>query len=162
MTKPASIRIAGPEDAAAAARMLHDFNAEYETATPPVEVLADRLRALLARGDNRLLLAGDGPDGLALLSFRPTIWTAGPAALVEELYVVPDLRGRGIGRALMDAAIDLARDAGAGWVELTTGESDREARSLYESLGFTNVEDSRDRPRMLYYELDLDWPPQQR
>jgi GNAT superfamily N-acetyltransferase len=74
---------------------------------------------------------------------------------VEELYVVPERRGRGIGRALLEATIDSAKDAGATHVELNTGEDDVEARSLYESSGFTNREGGPDGPRMLYYERDL-------
>lgn len=155
MTPATQIRLAVPEDAGVAARMLHDFNSEFESWTPPAEEIAERLHPLLARGAIRLLLAGTDPDGLALLSFRDTIWHEGPAALLEELYVVPDRRGQGIGRALMEAVLELAQQAGSAWIEVTTGESDREARRLYESLGFTNIEDSSDRPRMLYYELPL-------
>ena len=45
--------------------------------------------------------------------------------------------------------------SGANHFELTTGETDTEARTLYESRGFTNREGAPDGPRMLYYELDL-------
>jgi GNAT superfamily N-acetyltransferase len=147
--------MASPTDADAAARLLYDFNTEFETATPPQTVIASRLRRLLARGSVRLLLADPGPSGLALVSFRDTIWDSGPAALLEELYVVPELRGCGIGRSLMEATLDLAREAGASWIEVTTGESDTTARRLYERFGFTNLEDSAGHPRMLYYERDL-------
>jgi hypothetical protein len=51
--------------------------------------------------------------------------------------------------------MDAARGALATHVELTTGEDDVEARSLYESSGFTNREGGPDGPRMLYYERDL-------
>lgn len=101
------------------------------------------------------LVCGEPLRGLAMISFRPTVWSQGPIATVDELYVLPDKRGQGIGRALMEAAIDRARTAGCGWIELGTGESDLPARGLYESLGFTNIEDSTDRPRMLFYELEL-------
>ena len=60
-----------------------------------------------------------------------------------------------MGRALLEAAIDAAREAGADHVDLNTGETDIAARELYESAGFTNREGGEDGPRMLYYERDL-------
>lgn len=150
-----STRLAIPEDSAGVARLLRDFNSEFETSSPPLADIEERTRRLLADGSFQVILAGEDPDGLALVSFRRTVWDQGPAALLEELYVVPAQRGKGIGRALMDATIALARDAGCAWLEVTTGESDTAARGLYESLGFTNIEDSSDRPRMLYYELEF-------
>ena len=51
--------------------------------------------------------------------------------------------------------MDAAREAGATHIELNTGETDVEARSLYESSGFTNREGRPDGPRMLYYEREL-------
>ncbi|HXS47201.1 MAG TPA: GNAT family N-acetyltransferase, partial [Solirubrobacterales bacterium] len=74
---------------------------------------------------------------------------------LEELYVVPEQRGHGFGRALLEAAMAAAREAGADHFELTTGETDTEARTLYESSGLTNREGGPDGPRMLYYEIDL-------
>lgn len=154
MTGP-TIHLAGPRQAAAVARALLDFNREFDTPSPSLAELEERTRKLLAEGAIRVLLTGESPDGLALISFRHTVWSDGPAALLEELYVVPDLRGQGIGRALLQATLELARQAGCAWIEVCTGESDTAARGLYASFGFTNVEDSRDRPRMLYYERQL-------
>ena len=44
-----------------------------------------------------VLLTGDGPDGLAVLRFRPSLWSEGLECYLAELYVVPRLRGRGWG-----------------------------------------------------------------
>jgi GNAT superfamily N-acetyltransferase len=142
-------------DAEAIGRLLHDFNTEYEQDTPTPEKIAERLRPLLAEGDTIALLAGDGPDGLALLRFRPSIWIEGLECYLAELYVVPDKRGRGIGRALMDAVFDAAREKGAGHIELNTSDDDVAARVLYEKLGFTNREGKPDGPVMYYYERGL-------
>jgi ribosomal protein S18 acetylase RimI-like enzyme len=54
-----------------------------------------------------------------------------------------------------EAAMEVARAAGADHFELTTAEADEAARSLYESFGMTNREGGPNGPRMLYYELDL-------
>jgi len=150
------IRRAGVEDAADAARLLHDFNTEYDEPTPPVPVLAARVRELLAKEAIVALLAGEPPAiGLALFRIRPSLWSNANDVYLEELYVAPERRGQGYGRALLQASMEAARQAGANHFELTTGEDDTEARGLYESFGFTNREGSADGPRMLYYEIDL-------
>ncbi|HEY2335096.1 MAG TPA: GNAT family N-acetyltransferase [Solirubrobacterales bacterium] len=149
------IRRADESDAGGVARLLHDFNAEYDDPTPGVTALTERLGELLAEGAITVLLAGNPPAGFALFRIRPSLCSQAGDAYLEELYVVPAQRGHGIGRALLDTAIDAAREAGADHFELTTGETDKEARSLYESRGFTNREGAPDGPRMLYYELDL-------
>ncbi|MFI5028171.1 MAG: GNAT family N-acetyltransferase [Solirubrobacterales bacterium] len=152
---PVAVRRAEAADAVEVARLLHDFNSEYEDHTPGVEALAGHYRELLGAGELIVLLAGEGPDGFCQFRFRRSHYTGLPDAQIEELYVVPRLRGRGIGRSLLETTIDLAREAGANHIELTTGEDDLGARSLYESAGFTNREGEPDGPRMLYYEREL-------
>jgi ribosomal protein S18 acetylase RimI-like enzyme len=154
-TQQTPVRRAGADDAPSVARLLHDFNTEYDDPTPPVEVLSPRVRELIAAGEIVVLLAGEGPDGIAQLRFRPSVWTEALDAYLEELYVVPALRGQGLGRALLEAAMETAVAAGATHLDLCTGETDAEARGLYESTGFTNHEGGEDGPRMLYYERDL-------
>lgn len=154
-TEPDPVRRATAADAATIGRLLHDFNVEYDEPTPSPAALADRLRELIARDDFAVLLAGDGPDGLAVLRFRPSIWSTAEECYLAELYVVPARRGHGLGRALMDRALTLARDHGADHVDLGTSETDTAARALYESLGFTNREGRPDGPAMLYYEREL-------
>lgn len=149
------IRRAGVEDAAAIARLLHDFNSEYDEPTPGVGALTEYAGQLLAAGEMTVLLAGAGPDGISLIRFRTSVWTGGPEAHLQELYVVPPLRGRGIGRVLLEATMDAAREAGASGIDLNTGTSDTVARALYESCGFTNREGSPAGPSMLFYERDL-------
>jgi ribosomal protein S18 acetylase RimI-like enzyme len=149
------IRRAGAGDAANVARLLHDFNSEYDEPTPSVSALTERLGELLGEGAITVLLAGDPPVGFALFRIRPSLWAKAGDTYLEELYVVPEQRRKGIGRALLEASIEAAREAGANHFELTTGETDTEARGLYESHGLTNREGGPDGPRMLYYELDL-------
>ena len=127
-------------DADAIGQLLHDFNREFDEPTPGPRPLAERVRQLLADREIAVLLAGAQPQGLVVLRFRPALWTDSLDCYVEELYVVPDRRGQGLGRALMDAAIALARDEGAARMELGTSEDDVAARTLYERLGFTNRE----------------------
>jgi GNAT superfamily N-acetyltransferase len=149
------VRLADRGDLAALGLLAHEFNEEFEEATPGPGVLAERIGALVESGEMEALLAGEGPDGFALLQFQATIWSARPNCCVAELYVVPGRRGDGLGRALMDAALARARERGAGHVDLNTSEVETAARGLYESLGFTNTEGAGDGPRMLYYEKDI-------
>lgn len=147
-------RPAGEGDLASVGRLLDEFNREFDEPTPGPERIAARLGELLAAGDTAVLVAGSGPDGLAMLRFRLSLWGAVECHLAE-LYVVPSLRGRGIGRALLDAAMELARERGADHMDLGTSEDDAPARALYESAGFTNRERPPDGPVMYVYERSL-------
>jgi ribosomal protein S18 acetylase RimI-like enzyme len=151
----ATVRIATSADAETVGQLLHDFNTEYDDVTPGPVAIAARVRELLAGADTTILLAGSGPDGLAVLRFRLAIFTAGLECYLAELYVTPAERGHGLGRALMEAAMDEARAQGADYMELGTSEDDVAARSLYESLGFVNREGGPDGPISYFYEREL-------
>jgi ribosomal protein S18 acetylase RimI-like enzyme len=150
------IRLAGPADAGEAARLLHDFNTEFGEPTPGVGALTEHVAKLLEEGEATVLFGGEGPDGIAVMRLRTAIWTGKPEAHLQELYVDPARRGRGIGKALLEATMAAAREAGATGIDLNTGETDTAARALYESRGFTNREGSPDGPSMLFYERELD------
>jgi ribosomal protein S18 acetylase RimI-like enzyme len=157
MTVPA-VRLGRPDDAAAIGGMLHDFNREFDEPTPSPEWLARRVCQLIGHGDTAVLVGGlgdPGPDGLAVLRFRPAIWGDALECYLAELYVVPDRRRQGLGRALMEAAMELARCRGANYMDLGTSEADVGAIALYESLGFNNREGKPDGPINYYYERDL-------
>ena len=149
------VRRADVADAETIAQLLHDFNTEFEDPTPGPQALADRVRQLLAAGQITVLLAGAEPHGLAVLRFRPAIWTEGLDCYLEELYVVPERRGQGLGRALMEAAIELARREGATHMDLGTSEDDVAARALYERMGFSNREGGPDGPISYFYDREL-------
>jgi ribosomal protein S18 acetylase RimI-like enzyme len=149
------VRPADHDDAGLIARFLHYFNTEYSEPTPGVEVLARRVAAFLDNGEMTYLLGGEGPDGFAQVSFRPSVWADEPVAYLEELYVVPAMRGQGVGRALMEAVLALAKDRRAAGVEVVTGEDDTAARGLYESFGFRNEIEGEHNSRSLFYELEL-------
>jgi GNAT superfamily N-acetyltransferase len=147
-----SVHVATAADAEAIGRLLHDFNSESGDPTPGPAKLADRVRELLAADEITALVAD---DGVAVLYFRPSLWTEALECYLAELYVVPDRRGEGLGRALLDAAIGLARETGADYMCLATSEGDVAARALYESAGFSNREGDPDGPIMYFYEREL-------
>ncbi|MDT9592919.1 GNAT family N-acetyltransferase [Nocardioides zeae] len=159
-------RLATAADAADVARLLRDFNAEYDDPAPPQEWLAARVGALLA-DDTVVVLAtatdeggdageaGDGPHGLALLRLRPSLWEDALEAYLAELYVVPALRGRGHGRVLLRAAMDAVHARGATYLDLTTTNTDEAAVALYESVGFDRHERRGPDVESYYFEIDL-------
>ena len=149
------VRLADADDAAVVGRLLHDFNREFDEPTPAPSILAERLRQLIEGGETTVLLGGDGPDGLAVLRFRAAIWSDGLECYLAELYVAPARRGRGLGRALMEAALSEARGQGADTMDIGVDEPDLAARRLYESLGFTNRVGGAGGPLMYVYERNL-------
>lgn len=146
------VRVATPRDARTAARMLHDFNTEFGDPSPGVEVLTERLALLLARDDVVALLAGD--DGVALLTFRPGVWDEGPVALLEELYVVPERRGQGIGGELIERAFEVARERGTATFQVNVDESDVDAQRFYEAHG-VSARQPGSGERAFYFERQL-------
>jgi len=149
------VREATEDDAQLLARLLHDFNTEFGDFVPDLPLLAERIADHIRRGESTFLLAGEGPEGFAQVRFRPSLMTGELDAYLEELYVAPGHRGRGLGRALLDAVVEVSRRRGAVHLDLNTSVDDTAARGLYESAGFTNREGSPDGPVMLYYERDL-------
>ena len=156
----ADLRVGGPEDAALLGRMLFEFNAEYGETEPSAEQVAELAGPQLASGEVAVVFGpGDPPAGFAQLRYRNSLYEAGPDACLEELWVRPEARGNGLGRALLEAAMDLARRHGATRMDLNTSVTDVAARALYASCGFTNEELGPGGPSMLYYERDLSVSP---
>lgn len=87
------------------------------------------LRLLLPRA-GAVFLAGDG-DGVAVLSYAVALEHGGRVAWLDELYVVPHLRGEGLGRALLLAAVAHARSSGCKTVELEVVRGHDRAARLY-------------------------------
>ena len=146
-----AVRRATSADAELVAEMLDAFNREFDTPSPGVEVLAGRLRELLAGDDLVALLTGQPATGVAVLSFRASVWYDGPAVILDELYVRPELRDRRYGHALLTAACDLARQRGAEALEINVDGEDVDARRFYEAHGFTNTEPGAAEPMFYYY-----------
>jgi GNAT superfamily N-acetyltransferase len=147
-------RLATPDDAERVARLLHEFNREFDTPSPGVEVLARRLRRLLAGDETIAILAGAPAVGVALVTFRPNVWYAGRVALLDELYVVPSLRSHGIGAAIIDHLLTLARDEGVELVEINVDEGDVDAQRFYLRHGFSATEPGSSE-RAFYYFQEL-------
>ncbi len=147
-------RQATADDADDVARLLHDFNSEFGTSSPGAEVLAVRLRALLAGDATIALLAGTPPVAVALVTLRTNVWYAGPVALLDELYVAPELRGQGIGSAIIGRVVSISRARGVDLIEINVDEGDVDARRFYERHGFSSTEPGSTE-RAVYYFQEL-------
>jgi ribosomal protein S18 acetylase RimI-like enzyme len=142
----------------AAARLLHDFNVEYDEPVPPPHVLATRLSRLVEDEQITVLLARADEDGsavgVAVMRVQPSILSFAQEVYLAELYVEPGRRGQGFGRELMTEAMRIARERGAEYAFLITSEDDHLAQRLYEAAGFRRTE-GEGGPLMLAYEREL-------
>ena len=146
--------MASPDDAAEVGRLLHDFNTEFDTPTPGAEVLAHRLGRLLAGGSTFAILVGEPAIAVALVTVRPNVWYDGPVALLDELYVVPGMRGRGIGTAVLELLHEHARAIGIDAIEINVDEGDVDAQRFYERHGYSSAEpDTGERALYFFQEL---------
>jgi GNAT superfamily N-acetyltransferase len=149
-----SPRVATAADAGVVAELLDRFNREFDTPSPGPAVLTARLESLLTGPDVLVLLAGDPAVGVAVLTLRPNVWQQGPVALLDELYVVPTQRRRGIGAALLGAAEARVRERGAALLEINVDGDDTDARRFYERHGYCNRDPGQTQPQ-LYYHREL-------
>jgi len=148
-----AVRLATPGDAPSVALLLHDFNTEFDEPVPELGALASHLRGLLESAAITVLLA-EG-EGLVVSRFTPSLLSESLDCYLEEVYVVPSRRRCGIGTALIEAALRHARDRGAGYAYLGTGEDDVGARALYERLGFSHRGGHGTGPVNYFYEREV-------
>ncbi|WP_077488295.1 GNAT family N-acetyltransferase [Sinomonas mesophila] len=147
-------RLAAPGEAPVVARLLDAFNREFGDATPGVPAIARRLAGLLEEGSTFAVVIGDPASGVALVTLRPNVWYDGPVALLDELYVVPEKRGGGLGTALLRAVERQCVAAGAELLEITVDGEDVDARRFYERHGYATGNPGQDEPQ-LYYSREL-------
>jgi ribosomal protein S18 acetylase RimI-like enzyme len=131
------IRDAGPRDHAALLDMMEVFN-RGERIDMRREVVGPALSRLLAdQSLGRLLIAEEG--GYALLTWGFDLEFGGRDAFLTEIFVRPEARRGGLGRALLDAVLRAAREAGAGAVHLGVYPDNEPALALYRAAGFTRI-----------------------
>lgn len=130
-----AIRDATPEDEAGWRRLWDAYLAFYDLALPPAVTAAtwarlmdpaSPLKARLAVRDGRIA-------GFAIHQHHPSSWVEGDDCYLEDLYIDAAERGAGLGRALIDDLIALARARGWHRLYWHTDEDNARARSLYDS-----------------------------
>ena len=114
------------------------YLAFYETELPE-EVYATYFGRLLGNDPqdfHGLVAEVDGtPVGLVHYLFHRHGWKVENVCYLQDLYAVPEMRGRGIGRALIEAVYSAADAAGAPGVYWLTQDFNAEARKLYDRIG---------------------------
>lgn len=113
----------------------------------------DFLSARLEHAESVIFLAEDGDSAVGFVQLYPlfssTSLKPGRLWLLNDLFVMPAARGRGVGRKLMSRARRLAEETGACGLELATARTNSGAQALYESLGYRRDDD------FFRYELHL-------
>ena len=123
-----------PEDRAAWEILARGYKAFYRTEVPDAGyeeawqrlLRGDDVFALGARMDGRLV-------GIAHYLFHTMVW-APKVCYLQDLFVAPDVRGRGTARALIEAVAARAREAGAARYYWTTQDHNATARTLYDKI----------------------------
>lgn len=102
----------------------------------PDEATADLWRRLMEGDPQFGLAASDGDDlvGITHCVVHPTSWSLGPYCYLEDLFVAPRARGRGVGRALIEAVYKAADERGCARVYWHTHKDNAQARILYDKV----------------------------
>jgi ribosomal protein S18 acetylase RimI-like enzyme len=108
---------------------------------PSLEQIRATTAVLIDDPNTEFLLAapadGTPAAGVCQLRYRLSVWTGADDCWLEDLYVDESARGTGLGRALVEAAVERAAARGCRRMELDVNEQNTAALAFYEQLGFT-------------------------
>ena len=131
------IRPARVQDGPVILQLIHDL-ATYERAPDEVtateEQLVDVLFGERPAADVLLAFEGTLPAGFAVYFFNFSTWLARPGLYLEDLFVKPEKRGKGYGRALLVELAKIARDRGCGRMEWAVLNWNEPAIKFYQTL----------------------------
>jgi GNAT superfamily N-acetyltransferase len=136
------IRRAKESDLRAIEKLLEDLiNAMDDTEGIDTGTALENCERLLNdAGSHFLVAAREGtPVGFINFTVRQTILHQGPSALIDELVVAEEYRGKGVGRQLVQAAIEKCRRLGCSEVEVSTEKTNLKARKFYKQYGFEEI-----------------------
>jgi len=138
------IEQAGPADLDQAAPLFDAYRQFYKR-PPDLDACRRYLSARLTRRDSVLYLgfapaASTRASGFVHLYPSFDSLAMRPLWILYDLYVAPESRRLGLGRALMNRATSLARETGASCLTLETAKDNFSAQALYEQLGYRREE----------------------
>ncbi len=135
-----SVRVwrAAPDEAPAVAALLAAFRDHLGYDRPSDASMLASVERIIGGDDAEYFMAASGeePQGVAQVRYRWSVWWDAEDCWLEDLYVRPDGRGAGLGRALVEAVLERARARGCRRVELDVSSENPAALALYRSLGF--------------------------
>ena len=138
MAENFQIRPARVEDVPVILQLIHDL-ATYERAPDEVSATEQQLVDVLfgEKPAAEVLLAfeGDSPVGFAVYFYNFSTWLGQPGLYLEDLFVKPDKRGNGYGRALLVELANIARDRDCGRMEWAVLDWNEPAIKFYRALG---------------------------
>ena len=160
-----AVWLAGPDEAVTVAQLLVEFRSHLGESWPSDDSFLASVKKLIGRTDTEFWLAGGerapaagggGSEAAAVcqLRFRHSVWAAAEDCWLEDLFVRDQARRRGLARALVQRALERARERGCLRVELDTNEDNHPALRLYESLGFSARSKGTSRSLFLGARLD--------
>jgi ribosomal protein S18 acetylase RimI-like enzyme len=117
---------------------LFDAYRQFYGCAPDLALARRFLGERLDRGESVVFVAVADGKGVGFVQLYPTFTSIGArrAWILNDLYVTPDVRRNGVGRALMNAARRMAEETGAAWLELATAKDNARAQALYRSCGY--------------------------
>jgi GNAT superfamily N-acetyltransferase len=130
------IRNAEPTDRAAWTPLWQGFLDYYASTLPPAvtDSTWTRLMDPASPMKMRLAVVGGTPLGFAIHQHHPSTWVMGDDCYLEDLFVAPAARGQGLGRALINDLMALARAKGWHRLYWHTDATNTTARKLYDSF----------------------------
>ena len=141
---PPLIRAATPADVPLIFAFIRDL-ARYEKLSSEVEATEEKLHATLfgekPAAECVLAFADAQPAGFALFLPNYSTFLAKPGLYLEDLFVAPAFRGRGIGKALLLHLARLANQRGCGRMEWSVLDWNQPAIDFYASLGARRLDD---------------------
>jgi GNAT superfamily N-acetyltransferase len=133
---------AEPAEAATVAGLIAEFGEWWGQNVLPADQIQASVERIMGGDDGEYLLGapdGGDPGGVCQLRFRWSVWKSTEDCWLEDLYVQEDARRSGLGRLLVEAAVERARERGCKRIELDVNEDNAPARALYEACGFLSV-----------------------
>jgi ribosomal protein S18 acetylase RimI-like enzyme len=140
-----TIRMAREADLESLVRLAAAFRDHLGQSTPSDAAFRASIAALLQDAGTEFFLAWDaqqGAIGYVQARFRYSAWTSALEAELEDVFVVPEARRRGVGLRLVQFAIARANERACRSMGLNTNERNEGALALYRRLGFRS-----ERPR---------------
>lgn len=144
--EPVRIRSAAVDDAPVIHRLLKDLAAALGKSSDIHSSAADIAQYGFGDGphfETLLAFAGEEPVGLAVYFYEFSTWRGTPGVYVQDLYVSPRMRGRGVGRDLVEAVRDRATEWHGRYVKLAVYDGNEQALGFYRALGFEICHDEQ-------------------